>query len=427
MNVLFVNDSTSNPNWGDRGAAIALRSMIEGVGARVSYSLSEQAIADSALDRDGEAVAAAVLEKSPPHMASVVRRLTPPAALGLARRMRPQRQLIPASWSEFPEFLDVVLGPDNPWPAFTRGLADSDAVLIHGDGAITADGVAARTMFFIAYVAARGFGTPVMMVNHTADLNHPNLREIAHNVYPLMEDVRFRDPISAQRLPGLGGYTPDSAFLFAPLEREVWAEVAARPTYLDVWPDRAGFNPKHPYLCIGGSSILVQAQDANRLLNGYRDLIHAVSAVYPGTLVLTVADKVDEPFFRLLAREFDLPVIGLRTPVQQVVDILGNADAYLGGRWHPSIFALRGGTPIVPLSAKTAKMQALAQMVGASGRLPNAYDLRSAVQPLVRRTQDALSGGDALRTRLRTWAADQARGAWGNVARLRSDPPITPR
>jgi signal transduction histidine kinase len=52
-------------------------------------------------------------------------------------------------------------------------------------------------------------------------------------------------------------------------------------------------------------------------------------------------------------------------PVQQAVDILGHSDAYVGGRWHTAIFALRGGAPVVPFSAKQSKMQ------GLIGRLKN--------------------------------------------------------
>jgi polysaccharide pyruvyl transferase WcaK-like protein len=34
---------------------------------------------------------------------------------------------------------------------------------------------------------------------------------------------------------------------------------------------------------------------------------------------------------------------------------------YLGGRWHPSIFALLGGTPLVNFNGNTFKIQAIKQ------------------------------------------------------------------
>ncbi len=64
--------------------------------------------------------------------------------------------------------------------------------------------------------------------------------------------------------------------------------------------------------------------------------------------MLTASDLVDEEIIRPLARGLGLPLVGLSTPIQQVADILGNADAYIGGRWHPAIFAMRGRDAVAP-------------------------------------------------------------------------------
>jgi hypothetical protein len=110
----------------------------------------------------------------------------------------------------------------------------------------------------------------------------------------------------------------------------------------------------------------------------------------------------------------NLPLVGLRAPVQQVVDILGNADAYVGGRWNPGIFALRGGTPVVLLAGKTAKMDALAGMVGlGSPPLPDPRDLQPGVDQLVGQLLDCLRRGPSLRDELKGWAEGEARGSWG--------------
>jgi len=41
MNVLLINDSTSNPNWGDRAAAVSLKKMITMVGGNIIDTFSE--------------------------------------------------------------------------------------------------------------------------------------------------------------------------------------------------------------------------------------------------------------------------------------------------------------------------------------------------------------------------------------------------
>jgi hypothetical protein len=78
--------------------------------------------------------------------------------------------------------------------------------------------------------------------------------------------------------------------------------------------------------------LLPSAKDPETLSRGYRTLIHLIRSEYDGSVVLAVSDLMDQPPFRWLAREMNLPLVSLRAPVQQVVDILGNADAYLGGQ-----------------------------------------------------------------------------------------------
>jgi hypothetical protein len=308
----------------------------------------------------------------------------------------------------------------NPWPGLTEAIGKADIVIIHGDGAMTGNGVIPRTMLFLAYLAKKHLATPVIIVNHTVDLEHPGLLRMAREVYPLFDDVVFRDPISVEKYKAIcgGRYSADAAFLFEPAPRDTWIPLARRPTYFDVWPDTAGLDPSAPYLCVGGSSILGTIGDLAGVTAGYRRLIEHLSTIYPGQIVLTVSDLVDEPVFRDLATHFHTPLIGLHTPVQQVVDVLGNADAYIGGRWHPSIFALRGGTPIVPLSAKTNKMEALAGMVGISPPLPDALALETSVDAVGRQLLDCLERGAGLRSELRSWAEQNARDCIDNIAYL---------
>ena len=112
-------------------------------------------------------------------------------------------------------------------------------------------------------------------------------------------------------------------------------------------------------------------------------------------------------------------MIGVTTPIQQAVDILGNADAYIGGRWHPSIFALRGGTPLVALSSQTFKMRALAGMTGSPSATFDALDLGREVHAIGRQLSLFLEEGGDLRSRLRAWAGEMAENSWDNVAFLR--------
>ena len=45
MKVLFINDSTSNSNWGDRAAAFSLKAMVAEAGASISGIITEEDLA----------------------------------------------------------------------------------------------------------------------------------------------------------------------------------------------------------------------------------------------------------------------------------------------------------------------------------------------------------------------------------------------
>lgn len=422
MKVLFINDSTSQRNWGDRAAATSLKTMMRERGGEIACAITERDLTVSSFCKGSSEVETSTEDKTKEYL----RPLIPPAVLELRRMLVPDEhrsrrsRYIPARWEEFESHARAVLRSDSPWPELLDVFETIDVAVIHGDGCMVGNGVVPRTELFFAYLLKRHFDKPVIIVNHTADFDHPDLRRVAEAVYPLFDDVVFRDPLSRDKCERMcsGRFVPDSAFLFRPAAKNIWLPVVSRETYFDVWPEQAAFDPARPYLCVGGSSALGTLERPETISAQYGELIDQIQTVYPGQVVLTASDFVDQVVFRYLAAQKGLPLISVRTPIQQAVDILGNADAYIGGRWHPGIFALSGGAPLVILSGKTFKMQALAEMAG----LPSAgFDaLRPAKdkEALARLVSSLLDQGPVLRERIKAWAEECAEQCWGNVAYL---------
>ena len=71
---------------------------------------------------------------------------------------------------------------------------------------------------------------------------------------------------------------------------------------------------------------------------------------------------------------------------------------------HPSIFALRGGTPILALSSKTFKMRALADMAGLSAAPSLTLShMEGETHAIGRQLVSYLEQGSDLRSRLSSW------------------------
>jgi Polysaccharide pyruvyl transferase len=423
LKALFVNDSTSNANWGDRAAAYALKTMVAEAGASISGIITEDDLSRTMFGGSASDGVSSVDRRR-----AILRSLLPPVALMARRRilkgvdLTANNKVIPACWEDFGRAADTVMAaPGGPWPWLRAAIREADLVIIHGDGAMVGAGIIPRTDLFLAYLARECLDTPVVLVNHSADFDQPKLRQMAEHVYPLFSDVVFRDPVSAARWGSLGGgrFAADSAFWFTPAEREAWTRLAGRPTYFDVWPDTAGFDPAAPYLCLGGSSLHSTAWRPRELAQSYAALITRLRTVYDGQLLLTNAGLQELEVFRPLAREFNLPLVAPTIPVQQAVDILGNADAYVGGRWHSAIFALRGGAPVVPLSAKQGKMGSLMQSAELPATEFDAFQVGRDGEAIARALRSLLDAGDTLRGRLRTWADGMAANSWENVALVR--------
>lgn len=422
MKVLLINDSTSNPNWGDRAAAVSLKELITAAGGEIVAAISERSLVLSSFGRD----LARHDEGDDGRTRDVLRLLVPPVFPKLRHRLSkdpyatPGGRLVPRKWESFADGAAAVRQNDD-WRLLLEAIAEVDVVVIHGDGAMVGSGIIPRTDLFVAYLAKTHVGTPTVIVNHTADFDDPDLLRMAQGVYPLFDDVVFRDPISVERCKGFceGRFAADSAFWFEPLSRESWVPVSRRLTYFDVWPDAAHWDPSEPYLCIGGSSKSGFDERPYPIRRGYASLIRHLQSRYGGQIVLTASDPTDQETFRPIAKELGLPLVGLTTPVQQAVDILGNADAYVGGRWHPGIFALRGGTPIVPIGSKTFKMQALARMAGLPDTTFDVVDLEGAKEEICSQVQVFLEMGAEGRSTIIRRAEELSGSIWENVAYLR--------
>ena len=423
VKILLINDSSSNPNWGDRAAAISLKTIITKHGGSIEATISEEELSRSNFDNLVDRLPQGRKKEK---MKRIVNAFTPPILFHILDKSEQLLQslraydtsdMIPKRLQDFDLYYKRLMRNRGHYSALFDKMQQTDLTIIHGNGCMMGNNRVARAELFLTYVIKRHFNKPVIIVNHTADFEHSSLLEIAYEIYPLFDDVVFRDTISVERCRSLceGRFAPDTAFLFSPVKLEQWLPVAQRPTYFDVWPDSAAFNPAEPYICIGGSSLFYYVKDAIDPAIGFSGLINHIRSIYPGQILLTVSDLQDEAMFRQLANRFGLPLMALRTPVQQAVDVLGNAQAYIGGRWHPSIFALRGGTPVIPIASITFKMQALMEMAGLRSNVFDGCKLEEETGSVGDLLMEYWGEGEKLRKKLRDWAAEQSLKSLGNI------------
>lgn len=427
MKIYFVCDTSDNSNWGCRATTNALRKMIEKCGAEISHTLylKRMSTMDGYVQRRSRTIGYAIsfaiqlAHKRP----DIPFHATLNFIEQIWNKFTDIGDTVPKYFFEFEPFAKKVLAGNILKPE-RQALEGCDLVVINGEGGIYDRQRKGRMMLFIAYLAKQYFRKPCILINHTADIHDPVMAEMAAHVYPLLDDVIFREPFSANACSSflmgkINIMGADAAFTYRPLTDPVWAPIAAREGYFSIWPDSSvGFDPRKPYVCVGGSSIYLRPdRPAYDPVPGFINLCRMLQEqVAP--VVLTAPCYTDERIFRPIAQKLNLPLIALSTPTQQAVDILGNARAYVSGRWHPSIFALTGGTPIVTLTANTYKTQALVKQIGLDAPTFDALKLREEAEQIIELTCSYVEQGNSLREKLRQRAEELSKLAWENVRYL---------
>jgi polysaccharide pyruvyl transferase WcaK-like protein len=423
MNVLLINDSSSNPNWGDRAASIALQSILAERGSLLCGSVSEETLSHIGFFRVPLLDEPIRFESN---VAKAIRLITPPLfhlfgkKLSQAWNRTDEDIIIPTVWNKYSEVAERWMRETDNWAALKQGFDAAEVVIVHGDGAIATRSNIAFSMLFLIYLAKFVLRKPVGIINHTVDTSDSDLQEIVRNLYPSLDVITFRETKSVERCKDFcdGRYVPDSGFWFSPAPKDEWAKLVRRKTYMNIWPFAFDFDPSSPYICIGGSSLFYPISDEQMksVQNGYVALVEKIKEYWNGQFVFVASDIRDEDVLKPVAIRYKAPFLPVVTPVQQAVDMLGHSAAYVGGRWHTAIFALRGGAPVVPLTSKTFKISALCEMAGLHDSAVSAHDLEKRAPDVASCLDGLLKKGEPLRGHLRAWAAEQAMTISQNVS-----------
>lgn len=285
-------------------------------------------------------------------------------------------------------------------------IQQCDAVLLNGENFIRPGAYKGRMLLFLVYLVKHVFGKPCILTNHSVDLDEPALAEIVREIYPLLDEIHFREETSAETCsawvqPGRWKVIPDVAFAVPAAPLSEWSAMGCRDGQFSAWPDTAErFDPRRPYVTICASSIysLPQHQHLD-VIPSFIRLCRRLNQVV-GPVVLAAPCEVDTRIMRQVQAATRFPLLGIGLPVRQAIDIIGNAAVHVGGRWHLGIFAATGGTPTVALGANTHKVHSLMRMLGMEAPVFDALQLDEHIEAIVAQARAHVDAGPALRQRL---------------------------
>lgn len=226
-----------------------------------------------------------------------------------------------------------------------------DVVCFNGEGAIHEKSGHFFRLLGSLY-AFKLSGLRVYALNQTVDVRPNSLHaKLIQLVYPKMDRVSVREPISQRTLKSIGidsELIGDAAYALPRLSNEDRDMLAS------------SFNLKIPFIAVTASS----AMERNKAsVNKIDELIQAVSGL-DRSIVFLANTKTDLYIAKKLSSKYKFKIISYTDALyKEAISIISKADLVVGGRQHPNIFAAKYGVPFIGLDGNTHKMSGVTELL----------------------------------------------------------------
>jgi len=282
---------------------------------------------------------------------------------------------------------------------FLSKIKEVDHVIINGEGSIHGDRRKSQMLLFLAYLSKYEMGINTHIVNHTLQIDTPRIEKVVKLIYPGLDTIAFRDPISVEQYKSKIGEgnivaTTDAAWLFDDFVSKNKLNELYQSGGLSVWTpnfdSKVDFNQK--YICIGGGSGF--SREDEYVAEGFTRLVQKIQDEFKNySIFLTAAASSDETFMLKVSERTGAPLVKLNNDVRVAASVISNSDAYLGGRWHPTIFALLGNAQIVSFQGNTFKMQSIREQLSSNHPVYETKELYSNCNDIVESVSYGLTKG----------------------------------
>lgn len=298
-----------------------------------------------------------------------------------------------------------------------------DVVILNGEGGIYDLQPKGVMTLFIAYIAKVKFNKIVALVNHTTDISHPIMKEIVANVYPILDNIVYRENISfsivSKEIPLKNSYVgADAAFNVINSKSFSQIKDYNPEIYRGIYPEEGFSMPfKKPIVCISGSSILFRKdrpQPQYPVISGISELVSLLRGKKMEVIFLA-ADANDYKLLKPVSVYLKVPIISASTPTYDNLGLLSNVDCVISGRWHLSILSCCVGTPIILGDANTFKTKALHEIFCFNVPMFSYLNLKSYLKTMSDSVEKVIEEAGIIRPKIESLAWEQAKKALLNV------------
>lgn len=237
----------------------------------------------------------------------------------------------------------------------------ADIIYINGEGNIVNGTdqygkyrMGARYILFMAWVSKIKYNKTTLMVNHTVDPNNSNAFEMISHIYPHLDEVYVREPLSLPILEKYkinnGKFVPDALWAYKPSKH--W-EIP------DILKKEIDFSK--PYICIGDSSGFRNAYnkvkwDVPSVMGKIIDELHKITS----QIIFVDGFSGGNDDITQIIKKKKLGYVNLNNcSYHDLYHVLERSQIFISGRWHASILCILANTPILLWGSDSHKTKSL--------------------------------------------------------------------
>lgn len=270
---------------------------------------------------------------------------------------------VPLKFSQFDHFCEQILKGRILQYEYSL-IKQSEVIIINGEGNIVHGvdkfgryRIGARYILFLAYFIKKHFNEKYCsIINHTVDPDSSAAIQMIQHVYPLLDKISVREPLSVKKLAEIGlvdriEFVPDALFTYSPLNE--WSP----PKWLS-----KQINFKKPFICIGDSSGIRSSSGQTvrwSVIKTFSELIAKLKDICPQIIFIDGFSFGNELINKTIRKNKIVHVNINNCNYHDIYYLLKQSVLFISGRWHASILALLGETPIITWGADSHKTRAL--------------------------------------------------------------------
>lgn len=304
-------------------------------------------------------------------------------------------------------------------------IQSAEIVVINGEGSAIFRTNPRRDLLFQLTIAAAAkklrklvFYVNAMISDPASETpNHTTQREF-YDILAECDGVSLRDPDSFHAARSVGKLDniveiPDALFGWLRFHESVKKHLRCAPWLAPMGEETRHVDAKFfndPYIIVSGSSLSVENEAKCRLSFG--NLVHALKNSGMRIILLPTCSR-DVGFLNAVSKTCDVPILPITTPVFAIGAVISDADFFISGRYHPSIFAALGGVPSVFLQSNSHKTRSIQRLLKYSEVIEySAHPTMREIDEIKDRLVGGEFGSTEQRNAIRHRASELASRAW---------------